>query len=120
MRCLYITTDLFFSSRVCSLARDQNISVEVVSSFEIAAERLPDDDIKLALLDLTPLGANVAQSVTQLKQIQPDLRIIAYGPHVDDELLTAARQAGCDEVMPRSQFDQEILPILRRRMLDRS
>ncbi len=32
------------------------------------------------------------------------VRVIAYGSHVDRELLAAASAAGCDEVLPRSQF----------------
>ena len=31
-------------------------------------------------------------------------RTIGFGSHVDRELLDAARTAGCDEVMPRSEF----------------
>ena len=31
-------------------------------------------------------------------------RVIAFGSHVDAELLAAARAAGCDEVLPRSKF----------------
>lgn len=31
-------------------------------------------------------------------------RTIGFGSHVDKELLDEARQAGCDDVMPRSEF----------------
>jgi hypothetical protein len=31
-------------------------------------------------------------------------RVIAFGSHVDTDLLDAARAAGCDEVMARSEF----------------
>ena len=31
-------------------------------------------------------------------------RTIGFGSHVDRELLDQARTAGCDEVMPRSEF----------------
>ena len=31
-------------------------------------------------------------------------RTIGFGSHVDRELLDEARTAGCDEVMPRSEF----------------
>ena len=31
-------------------------------------------------------------------------RVIAFGSHVDTELLEAARAAGCDDVFPRSKF----------------
>jgi len=31
-------------------------------------------------------------------------RIVAFGPHVDDDALAAARSDGADVVVPRSQF----------------
>lgn len=31
-------------------------------------------------------------------------RVIGFGSHVDDDLLAAARAAGCTEVLPRSRF----------------
>ena len=34
----------------------------------------------------------------------PGVRIVCYGPHVDDEAADAARAAGADVVMPRSRF----------------
>jgi hypothetical protein len=30
--------------------------------------------------------------------------VIAFGSHVDEQLLAAARRAGCAEVLPRSRF----------------
>ena len=30
--------------------------------------------------------------------------VVGFAPHVDAELLAAARAAGCDEVLPRSRF----------------
>ena len=36
------------------------------------------------------------------------VRVIAYGAHVDKELLATATEAGCDEVLPRSQFFSRI------------
>ncbi len=32
------------------------------------------------------------------------VRTVGFGSHVDEELLAAARAAGCDEVLPRSRF----------------
>jgi hypothetical protein len=40
------------------------------------------------------------------------IRVIGFGPHVDDELLQAARTAGVDEVLPRSAFFRRLTPIL--------
>ena len=48
--------------------------------------------------------ARFADVVADLRAHAPDARIVAYGPHVDDELLAGARDAGADAVMARSQF----------------
>jgi hypothetical protein len=34
--------------------------------------------------------------------------VVAFGSHVDDALLAAARAAGCHEVLPRSRFFRDI------------
>ena len=118
MSCLYVTPDLFLSSRVCSLARDHGLDVKVVASIEAAGQRLADDEITLVILDLTMVGDDVAHAVADLKRNTPNLRIVAYGPHVDHELLTAAQEAGCDNVMPKSQFDQQIVTLIQSHLGD--
>jgi hypothetical protein len=40
----------------------------------------------------------------ELRRAVPRGRIIAFGPHVDDDALAAAQAAGIDVVLPRSQF----------------
>ena len=71
------------------------------------------DDAKLALLDLGLPGLDIAATVDRLREVAGNAKIIAYGPHVNAAALAAAAQAGCDSVMPRSQFDQQIAAILR-------
>lgn len=39
---------------------------------------------------------------------------IGFGSHVDDELLAAARAAGCGEVLPRSRFFRHLADLLAR------
>ena len=39
-------------------------------------------------------------------------RVVAFGSHVDRELLDAARAAGCEEVLPRSQFFSRLRELL--------
>ncbi len=40
--------------------------------------------------------------------------IIAFGPHVHENLLAAARAAGCDDVLSRGQFFGQLDAILRK------
>jgi DNA-binding NarL/FixJ family response regulator len=44
------------------------------------------------------------QMVAEIRAETPGIRIVGYGPHVDDDAAQAARAAGADIVMPRSRF----------------
>ena len=48
--------------------------------------------------------ARFGNAVGAIRAAAPDARIVAFGPHVDDELLERARAAGADTVLARSQF----------------
>ena len=56
---------------------------------------------ELVVLDLSIAGA--LQALASLTGLSVG-RIVAYGPHVDKDLLAAARLGGADTVWPRSQF----------------
>ena len=44
-----------------------------------------------------------------LKEACPAMpSVVAFGSHVDAERLRAARAAGCDRVLPRSKFVEEL------------
>ncbi len=43
-------------------------------------------------------------SIPAVRVTAPAARIVAFGPHVDDELLATARADGADVVLARSQF----------------
>ncbi|MEM8708014.1 MAG: hypothetical protein AAGE98_16235, partial [Actinomycetota bacterium] len=53
------------------------------------------DDARVVLLDLGS-GIDPAAVVAEGRTV------IAYGPHVDDEALDAAKAAGCADALPRS------------------
>jgi hypothetical protein len=42
------------------------------------------------------------------------VRCLAWGPHIARDLLQAARDAGCDEVLTRGAFDHALPEILLR------
>jgi DNA-binding NarL/FixJ family response regulator len=48
--------------------------------------------------------ARFGNAVGAIRAAAPDARIVAFGPHVDDELLERARAAGADTVLARSLF----------------
>jgi hypothetical protein len=61
----------------------------------------------LVVIDLARVG-----DISSVRRAAPHSRIIAFGPHVDDATLDAGRDAGIDDVMPRSQFFRKINDLL--------
>lgn len=57
-------------------------------------------DAAVVIVDLARFGAVVAA----VRAIAPTARIVAFGPHVDDETLAAGVADGADRVLPRSVF----------------
>lgn len=57
-------------------------------------------DADAVIVDL----AKHADAVAALRRALPHARIVAFGPHVDDTAIAAAREAGADVVWPRSRF----------------
>jgi hypothetical protein len=93
----------------------------MMTSMARVAAFVPDlmDRSRLGGLDVEFVGDPAGLVATEAELVVVDLgrpgalevlpvlagrRTIAFGSHVDRELLDAARAAGCDEVMPRSEF----------------
>jgi hypothetical protein len=56
--------------------------------------------------------ARHGDAVSEVRRVAPRARIIAFGPHVDDHRLAAARVSGADVVLPRSRFFRDPLAAL--------
>ncbi len=48
--------------------------------------------------------ARFAPAIGEIRRALPDARIVAFGPHVDEEAAATARVDGADVVWPRSRF----------------
>ncbi|MBM3670611.1 MAG: DNA-binding response regulator [Actinobacteria bacterium] len=57
--------------------------------------------------------ARHAGDVAAIRAAAPEARVIAFGPHVDDAMLTDASADGADVVMPRSRFFRDPSDALR-------
>lgn len=103
------------ASRVAGAAARLGLSLDAVASVEQAAASCAEQQIRLLIVDLSTPRLDVAGLVgklTALADRRP--KIIAFGPHVHEPLLTAAREAGCDEVVSRGQFFAHVDEVLQR------
>jgi CheY-like chemotaxis protein len=110
---LLISRDLFFSSKVTGTAAELGFRVAVEGNVAEAASKAAHSTFRCILLDLAMPGLKVADVVGALPQANRPT-VIAFGSHVDTARLDEARQAGCDEVMPRSKFSATLPEILTR------
>lgn len=107
---LLISLDLFFTSKVTGTAQALGLRVESVDDIVTATSRLQAGDIGCVLLDLAAPRVAVADLLAAIPE-SARVPIIAFGSHVNVELLESARSAGA-EVMPRSQFSATLPNVL--------
>ena len=106
---LLLSDDLIFTSRIVGTGRDLGITIRPAKAPEALFAFAQTSRPSCVIIDLSNPGLSIAELVSTLKQLAPPPTIVAYGSHVDTATLKAARAAGCDVVMPRSQF-VEVLP----------
>jgi CheY-like chemotaxis protein len=106
---LLLSDDLLFTSRVTATARAHGLAIRVVRSGSALLETARQQRPRCVLLDLGQAGPVVAELVRGLRSGPgPTMLVVAYGSHVDTATLRAAREAGCDVVLPRSKFVDEL------------
>ena len=115
MSAVLLTGDLIFSSRASGAAARCDSQLAVVDSAEAACQACASGEVTLVIVDLTTGGLDMRALVPQLRAHSPrEISIVAYGPHVQEATLAAARKAGCDEVLARGQIDVQIDVILKQ------
>ena len=103
---LLVSSDLMIISRMQGVATGCGLSLKQVSSPSQAAE-MCDTECPIAILDLQTRDLQIKDLVVELLDQNPQIAIIASGPHVHEDRLEAARQAGCAVVVSRGQLDRE-------------
>ena len=114
-RIMAVVTDLFFSVKLTDAAKRAGLSLEFVKdSNEILekAKTLPS----LIIFDLNFEAVNPVKMITKLKENSETkgISLIGYLSHIQVDLKQQAQEAGCDMVLARSAFSQNLPQILKR------
>ncbi len=106
---LLICDDMLFSSRITGTAGGLGIPIQTCKTSASAIECLKDASASCVIVDLSNPGLQIVDFVATLREASDTLPfIVAFGSHVDTEILRTARAAGCDIVWPRSKFADEL------------
>ena len=113
MSLLFLSTDLMFVSRVSGRAQALGVPLSIVSDGDQLIAKASTGQPDLVLLDLTTPGLDATLLVPRLRRlVHPPKRVVAFGPHVHETKLHAARQAGCDAVLARGEFNARMAEVL--------
>jgi DNA-binding NarL/FixJ family response regulator len=106
---LLLSDDLLDTSRVSAAGRSHGIALLRARDLDGLVALARQESPRLVLVDLANPGLSVTSLIEALRAACPVMpRVVAYGPHVDAAGLRAARQAGCDPVLPRSAFVEQL------------
>ena len=111
---LVAVDDLLFSSKIRATARQAGVDITFARTPEEILERARALQPALAIFDLNSTKSNPIETIASIKR-DPSLsaiRTIGFVSHVHTDLIHAARQAGTDDVMPRSAFAARLADIL--------
>ncbi len=113
MAVVLLSSDLTVLSRVEGVATRLGQAVQSASGESRAVELCKAAAAATLVVDLSMSTLDLASLVNQLKSGEgATIRVVAFGPHVHEQRLTAAREAGCDLVVSRGQFFSQLESIL--------
>lgn len=114
-RVLAVLEDLFFTVKINEAAKRSGLPIQFVKSEQDVLEKAKENPA-LIILDLNFAGIDPLKLIAELKGSDETkgISLIGYLSHVQGELKQAAQEAGCNMVMARSAFSQNLPQILKR------
>jgi CheY-like chemotaxis protein len=110
--------DLFFMAKIQETARKLNVKVEFVKTDKDLMEKMQQNGEEKPSLIIFDLNNNGVKPLTLIPKLKSKLKkgtsIIGFLSHVQGDLKQKAHEVGCDMVLPRSAFSQNLPQLLRR------
>lgn len=108
-----VLSDLMFTVKIQDAAKRAGLEAVFVTSQENAMAQAREHPA-LVILDLNYAAASPLDLIHRLKRDDATAKIplLAFVSHVQADLIQAARNNGCDKVMARSAFSQNLPAIL--------
>lgn len=115
----FFIEDLFFIAKIQETARKLGVKVAFVKNDKESVAQLTggeeEDRPGLIVLDLNNANAKPLTLIPKLKsKLKKSTSIVGFLSHLQGDLKAKAVEAGCDTVMPRSAFSQNLPNLLRR------
>lgn len=113
---LYAAADLIWASRIKQTADALALPCRPVRRLDMLEARLAEGGVRALILDLDTMDLCLELTArlrgSEAGDIESAVRLVAFGPHVREDLFEQIRQAGADEVLTRGHFDRNLPEIL--------
>ena len=115
----FFIEELFFIAKIQETAKKLGVKVAFIKNDKDALAELTDGDDTdkpaLIVFDLNNANAKPLTLIPKLKaKLKRSASIVGFLSHLQGDLKAKAVEAGCDVVMPRSAFSQNLPNLLRR------
>ncbi len=115
----FFIDDLFFIAKIQETARKLGVKVAFIKNEKEELAKLTGADEAdrpgLIVFDLNNANAKPLTLIPKLKaKLKRSTSIIGFLSHIQGDLKAKAVEAGCDTVMPRAAFSQNLPNLLRR------
>ncbi|MDP3703458.1 MAG: response regulator [Candidatus Omnitrophota bacterium] len=107
---LAIVDDLIFRGKLEAAAARLGTPLAIVAEVDHALR--PEQEWSRVLIDLNLSGGDALAMIRTLRQAHPNMPVIGYCSHVQEDLKSQALEAGCTTVLPRSAFVQQLPELL--------
>jgi DNA-binding response OmpR family regulator len=112
-RIVFVSQDVLFWSRVSSLATAAGTEAVRIGDEAGMEKAFGEGGVARVIVDLSVRGVDLPGWARRWASADPRPELIAFGSHVDEAALSAARDAGFDRVMPNSRFHRELAELVR-------
>lgn len=107
--------DIFFAAKIRATGEAVGVEPRFIVKAEEIIRAAQDETPALIIFDLHSRRVDAFEIARRIKAHEGlrDIRLLGFFSHVRTELERKAREAGFDEVMPRSAFSRRLAEILQ-------
>lgn len=112
-KALALIRDLFFRSKLDAVADSAGSEILYAPDLDAASRRAAQACPTVVFADLSDAAFPPAETAHIVRAAVPDARLIGFASHIDLKPLKAAREAGFDLTLSRSEFTARLAEFLK-------
>src|SRR5271165_6470351 len=110
---LGLVRDLFFRSKLDAVAVSLGAEILYASDLGNAARRAAEKKPSVVFADLSDPSFPIVDTAEKIRAAAPEAKLIGFASHIDMKPLRAAREAGFDQTLSRSEFTARLAEFLK-------